>query len=265
MGQASKSKSLTDVKKLLDTKAKEYNRSGFITDDPISIPHQFDTEQDIEIMSFIAATLAWGRRATIISKCQELVDRMGGKPFHFVTSHQEADLRALEGFCHRTFNEVDLLYFVDFLRRYYEKYESLETAFTQHLKSGDGDTGSMISGFHKLFFDHPNAPKRTTKHVATPERKSACKRINMFLRWMVRRDSNGVDFGIWRNIDPALLVCPLDIHVERVSKKLGLLDRKQSDWQAAVELTKNLRSFDPKDPVKYDFALFGLGLEGFAS
>lgn len=250
------------LKELLETKFNEVNQAGFIPDDPISIPHQFTQLQDIEIMAFWAAVLAWGQRKTIIKKCQELVERMDGAPYQFITQHEEEDLKQLLGFKHRTFNDTDALYFVTWLKHHYAAHESLETAFSQHLSPEDTTIEKALIGFHEGFFSLADAPHRTKKHVATPARKSACKRLNMFLRWMVRKDSAGVDFGLWENISTAQLICPLDIHVERQAKKYGLLTRKQSDWKAALELTENLRLYDPNDPVKYDFALFGMGVMG---
>ncbi len=244
----------------LENRFNTYNQASFIEDDPISIPHQFSKKQDIEIAGFLAATLAWGQRKTIISKCKTLLGMMDNSPHDFVLHHSENDLKPLLNFKHRTFNDLDTLYFIRFFSWFYQLHSSLEEAFTQNY-NGDPDTmADLLEGFHDYFFSLPEAPLRTRKHVATPKRKSACKRINMFLRWMVRKDTNGVDFGIWNTIQPYQLVCPCDLHVDRVARKLGLLDRKQTDWLAAMELTHNLRKFDPEDPVKYDFALFGLGI-----
>lgn len=240
----------------LNTKVELYNRSSFIKDDPISIPHLFSKKQDIEIAGLFAAVFAWGNRTTIINKAKELVELMDNAPYEFCLQHHPADLKRLTTFKHRTFNTTDLLYFIEFLRQHYEKHKSLETAFTHHGHSVE----EMLTGFHHYFFSLEQVPGRTRKHIATPERKSSCKRLNMFLRWMVRRDDKGVDFGIWNKISPAALICPIDLHVARVAKRLQLLERKQTDWQAALELTGFLRTLDPKDPVKYDFALFGLGV-----
>ena len=234
---------------------------GFIANDPVSIPHLFSRKQDIEIAGFWAAILAWGQRRTIINKCKELFHLMDNAPYDFITQHKEDDLKVFERFKHRTFNATDTLYFIAFFKWYYQQYESLETAFTQGLKEDDKHVESGLIDFHDLFFSLPDHPHRTRKHIATPARKSACKRINMFLRWMVRKDECGVDFGIWPNIKASQLVCPCDVHVDRVARRLGLISRQQTDWLAAVELTQNLRKFDAEDPVKYDFALFGLGVE----
>ncbi|WP_413669117.1 TIGR02757 family protein [Mucilaginibacter sp. Mucisp86] len=253
------------LKAFLDAKVAQYNRPEFIENDPVTIPHIFSRKQDIEIMGFWAATLAWGQRVTIIRKCKELIALMDGAPYDFIINHEEPDLKKLLKFKHRTFNDVDTLYFIAFFRQHYEKFESLEDAFVppSPLK-GEQKMQAVeiaLNYFRSYFFSLPDFPHRTKKHVSSPSQKSTCKRLNMFLRWMVRKDDNGVDFGIWNRIKPADLICPLDLHVDRVSRKLNLINRKQTDWQTAVELTERLRDFDPNDPVKYDFALFGLGIE----
>lgn len=247
--------STLNLKAFLDLKVTKYNQPGFIKNDPIVIPHHYTKKQDIEIAGFIAAVLAWGQRITIINKCNELFAAMDNEPHDFILNHKDSDLKRFESFKHRTFNATDALYFIHFFNDYYSKHESLEKAFLS-----DDMEGGLI-GFHNKFFSLPDAPQRTRKHIATPARKSACKRLNMFLRWMVRKDDCGVDFGIWENISPAKLICPCDLHVDRVARKLGLITRKQTDWLTAIELTEKLREFDPNDPVKYDFALFGLGIE----
>jgi uncharacterized protein (TIGR02757 family) len=249
---------------LLEEKSAQYNRPDFIALDPISIPHRFSKKQDIEIMGFWAAVLAWGQRKTIINKCLELSQLMDNAPYDFMMNHQESDLKQFLNFKHRTFNATDTLYFLHFFQQYYLQHESLEHAFSSHLKAGDITIENALIGFHDLFSDSENFPTRTRKHIATPVRKSSCKRLNMFLRWMVRKDNKGVDFGIWNDITPSQLVCPCDVHVDRVARLLGLIKRPVTDWQTAVELTASLRQIDPQDPVKYDFALFGLGIEGFA-
>lgn len=248
-----------ELKIYLNEKVDEYNRPLFIANDPISIPHAFSLKQDIEIMGFFAATLAWGQRKTIIAKCRELQQRFGGEPYRFVKTHTESELQNLLGFKHRTFNDTDLLYFVDFLHRHYNRFDSLEDAFLP-----DGQFVSVeksLSYFENYFFLHPDAPRRTRKHVATPARNSTCKRLNMFLRWMVRSDGRGVDFGLWKRIPQSALICPVDVHVERTARRLGLVSRPQTDWKTAVELTEILRLLDAADPVKYDFALFGLSID----
>lgn len=238
----------------------EYNRPSFIKDDPISIPHLFTKKQDIEIAGFFAAVFAWGNRTTIINKSKELMQWMDMSPYEFCLNEDLDRLKRLLEFKHRTFNATDLLYFIEFLQHHYLKHNSLETAFT---KWGT-DIEQMLIGFYHYFFSLNDVPQRTRKHIASPEKKSTCKRLNMFLRWMVRNDNCGVDFGIWKLIKPSQLICPVDLHVARVAKRFNLLQRKQIDWQAAVELTEYLKTLDASDPVKYDFALFGLGaLEKF--
>ena len=238
-----------------------YNQPAFIENDPIRIPHRFQQLQDIEISGFIAAVLAWGQRKTIISKCQEFLNYMDNAPYNFVRDHQEADLKPFLAFKHRTFNATDALYFIEFFRHFYQHHQSLEEAFLVGMSPESEHVEQGLIHFQRQFFSLADAPQRTRKHVATPARKSACKRINMFLRWMVRHDQQGVDFGLWHRLRPAQLVCPCDVHVDRVARQLGLITRKQTDWQTALELTRHLRQFDPNDPVKYDFALFGLGVE----
>ncbi len=249
-----------ELKSFLDEQVEVYNQPAFIVNDPISIPRAYTLRQDIEIAGFFSSILAWGQRKTIISKCRELLDRMDNRPYDFICNHTASELKAFKKFKHRTFNETDCLYFIRFLRSHYKKYGSLESAFL--MDSHDQHVGNALINFHERFFSLEEYPLRTKKHVATPARKSACKRINMFLRWMVRKDNKGVDFGIWNSIKPSQLVCPCDLHVERVARELNLIKRKPMDWFTALELTGALRKFDANDPVKYDFALFGLGLEG---
>lgn len=244
---------------MLESKYKKYNTIAFIENDPISIPHRFNKKQDIEIAGFFAATFAWGLRKTIINKSLELMELFDSAPYDFILNHKENDLKCFLNFKHRTFNSTDLLYFIHFFKEYYLKHESLEDIFIPtenralNIKSG-------LDNFYKYFISNEFYSQRTGKHVASPSKKSACKRINMFLRWMVRRDENGVDFGIWKNIKSNQLICPCDIHVEKVARKLQIISRKQVDWRMAVELTESLKKFDPDDPVKYDFALFGMGV-----
>jgi len=244
------------LKKFLDQKVEEYNRPAFIKDDPISIPHLFKKKQDIEIAGFFAAVFSWGNRTTIINKSNELMMRMDNSPFDFIKDHSIKELKKLKGFKHRTFNEDDLFFFIESLRHHYSKFSSLEAAFFPN-KNFDIEQG--LIHFKKYFLSAEHL-KRTEKHISSPSQKSTCKRLNMYLRWMVRDDNNGVDFGLWKSISPAKLIIPIDLHVARVAKKLGLLKRKQVDWLAAVELTEALRQLDDKDPVKYDFALFNLGI-----
>lgn len=240
----------------LNKKVDEYNQPFFIKDDPISVPHLLTQKQDIEIAGFFASIFAWGNRTTIINKAKELMQLMDMAPYAFIKNHDAKDLKKFLGFKHRTFNDTDLLYFIAFFRHHYSHHQSLESAFAMHGKT----TEEMLKGFHHYFFSLKHVPARTKKHIATPEKNSSCKRLNMFLRWMVRQDDKGVDFGIWKKISPSELICPIDLHVARVAKRLGLLHRKQTDWQAAMELTEYLRTLDKQDPVKYDFALFGLGV-----
>lgn len=248
------------LKKQLDAAVERYNRPDFIAADPISIPHRFATLQDREIMAFWAATLAWGQRKTIIQSANRLAELMDQAPYDFIMNHEEQDRAKFESFKHRTFQATDTLWFLEFFQRFYRKNASLETAFARHLLPGDATVENALRGFHDDFFDHPYAPQRTRKHVATPARGSTCKRLNMFLRWMVRKDQAGVDFGHWNQLSPAQLLIPLDVHVERVARRMGLLQREQTDWRTVLELTEQLRAFDPADPVKYDFALFGMGV-----
>ncbi|PJJ84956.1 TIGR02757 family protein [Mucilaginibacter auburnensis] len=259
MPNSSELSKATQIKEFLDAKVEQYNRPDFIKNDPISIPHLFSKKQDIEIMGFWAATLAWGQRVTIINKCKELIALMDGAPYDFIINHEEPDLARLLKFKHRTFNDIDTLYFISFFTHHYSNHESLEDAFIP--PDGNYSPFRGLGGFRSYFFSLDDSPHRTKKHVSSPSQKSTCKRLNMFLRWMVRKDNNGVDFGIWHRIKPADLIMPCDLHVDRVARKLNLISRKQTDWQTAVELTERLKDFDPKDPVKYDFALFGLGIE----
>lgn len=244
----------------LDALVDLYNHPSFIEDDPISVPHRFSIPQDIEIIGFWTAILAWGQRVTIINKANLLVELMDNAPYDFILNHEEADLKPFAAFKHRTFNGDDAIYFIHVLRKIYSKYESLESAFTAHRKTDEFQMQEMLFGFHHAFFDDEFALKRTRKHIASPDKNSTCKRLNMFMRWMVRKDDKGVDFGIWNDIPMSALMIPLDVHVEREARALGLLKRKQRDWKSVVELTEHLRSLDPSDPVKYDFALFGKGI-----
>lgn len=250
-----------DLKIFLDKKVDEYNQPFFIQSDPISIPHSFSKKQDIEIAGFFAAIFSWGNRTTIIKKSRELLQLMDNAPHQFCLSHTENDLKKLMQFKHRTFNTTDLLYFIEFFTFHYNRYDSLEEAFCFGMKENDINVSNALNSFYDYFFSLPDIPKRTLKHVASPNKNSACKRINMFLRWMVRTDNKGVDFGLWKKIKPSQLIIPLDLHVARVAHRFNLLERKQFDWIAAVELTDQLKTWDDQDPTKYDFALFALGIE----
>ncbi len=246
-----------ELYELLEGKYRQYNQAQFIDTDPIQIPHLFSKKQDIEIAGFFAATLAWGQRPTILKNASQLMDLMDHSPHDFILSFQEKDLILFNQFKHRTFNGEDCKYFLIALQNIYKKFDSMEEAFISDTKAQL--IPEMISRFKTLFFSSSHL-HRTEKHLADPLKGSAAKRINMLLRWMVRNDQFGVDFGIWKTISPSKLYCPLDVHSGNIARKLGLLKRKQSDWKAVEELTSQLRRFDPQDPVKYDFALFGMGI-----
>ncbi len=251
-----------NLKDFLDKKVDEYNQPNFIPNDPISIPHQFSSRNDIEITGFLASIMAWGQRKTIINKCNELIERMDGTPYDYIMNHKDQDLKSLLGFKHRTFNDTDMLYFIAFFRYHYTHFDSLEDAFLMGQESvAEVDLEQALDAFKTYFFSLPDYPHRTRKHISSPAQKSTVKRINMFLRWMVRKDNKGVDFGIWNRLSPKDLICPCDVHVERVARKFGLITLEKVNWKTARELTANLRLLDPNDPVKYDFALFGLGVE----
>lgn len=245
-----------NIKQFLDRKVDEYNQPSFIQGDPICIPHLFRKKQDIEIAGLFAALFAWGNRKIIIDKCHELMVRMDSRPYDFILNHTPSDLKRLLNFRHRTFQDADLLFFIQFLNHHYTKQDSLELAF---FPSSGMTAEQGLNHFRNYFFREEHL-KRTEKHISSPEQRSACKRLNMYLRWMVRSDNKGVDFGLWKTISPAQLICPLDVHVARVARKLSLLARKQNDWKTAIELTESLRRLDKPDPVKYDFALFNLGI-----
>lgn len=245
----------SELKEFLDEKANYYENPKFIGTDPIQIPHRFSKKEDIEIIGFLVATIAWGNRKSIITNSNKLVELLENNPHDFVINHSQDDLKSLQTFVHRTFNGEDLSTFITALKHIYLKYDGLESVFSNTIENQDLQTS--IHHFKNRFFEVDHLP-RTRKHVSDPLKKSAAKRINMFLRWMVRPADAGVDFGIWKSISPALLSCPLDVHSGRVARQLGLLKRKQNDASALAELDRNLRKFDPKDPVKYDFALFGL-------
>ena len=246
-----------DIKEFLDEMVLKYNNPSFIDSDPVSIPHLFTRKEDIEISGFLVATIAWGNRTMILKNGFKLMNLMGNAPYEFIMDYTDNDLDRLDGFVHRTFNQIDLAYFVRALKHIYQNKGGLETLFT--IAATEFSTQPAISYFKQEFFSLPH-PERTAKHVSDPERGSAAKRINMFLRWMVRNDTHGVDFGIWKSLSPSQLSCPLDIHSGNVARKLGLLTRNQNDSRALEELDFNLREMDREDPVKYDFALFGLGV-----
>jgi uncharacterized protein (TIGR02757 family) len=276
-----------ELRDFLEKKVLQYNHPSFIAADPISVPHRFSKKQDIEIAGLFAAVFAWGNRTTIIQKSNELMKLMDDAPFDFIQTHTSKDLKRLLAFKHRTFNSTDLLYFIHFLQTHYAHSHSLESAFLPNTRqekmlqkqspilpaekekteprddniSGENEfVKTALSVFYTRFFSLEEPPERTRKHIASPEKNSTCKRLNMYLRWMVRPDTRGVDFGIWGKISAADLICPVDLHVARVARGFGLISRKQTDWQTAMELTRALRVMDKNDPVKFDFALFGLGV-----
>lgn len=248
-------------KEFLDAKVIQYNNPDFISSDPIQIPHQFSLKEDIEIAAFLTATISWGNRKMIINNANKMMNLLGNSPFDFVMYHNERQIETLDSFVHRTFNGTDFSFFISSLQNIYKNHQGLEAVFTKNAKKDS--LQKSIAGFKKIFFEIEH-PDRTQKHVSNPLKNSAAKRINMFLRWMVRQDNAGVDFGIWKSLSAAQLSCPLDVHSGNVARKLGLLQRKQNDAKALQELDKSLRIMDAEDPVKYDFALFGLGVfEGF--
>ena len=251
----------SELRDLLDSKVAEYNHPRFIDSDPISVPHQFTEKKDIEISAFLTATIAWGQRPTIIKNAMRLMEHMDHSPAQFICQHEPKDRMRFQGFVHRTFNYDDLLFFLSSLQDIYLHQGGLQNLFEVH--EDEVNPRQAIMRFREAFFNTEHLP-RTQKHVSNPFKNSSAKRLNMYLRWMVRRDNNGVDFGIWENISMWQLSCPLDVHSGTVARRLGLLTRKQNDWKAVEELDQSLRSLDPADPVKYDFALFGMGVfEGY--
>ena len=254
-----------ELGEFLNEKVIEYETRDFITYDPISIPHMFSDSKDIEIAGFLAATIAWGNRKSILKNANRLVERMDNSPYDFVMNFEKSDEKVFEGFCHRTFQPEDAVYFMGALRRIVKEYGSLENLIASHWQESGSpnNVNGALSNFHAVFFDSVHVD-RTRKHVANPSKGSAAKRLNMYLRWMVRSSKNGVDLGIWDKIPTRVLSIPLDVHTSNVGRSLGLLSRKQNDWKAVAELDAALREYDPVDPVKFDFALFGLGaIEGF--
>lgn len=248
--------SRAELKEFLDEKVEYYNRPAFIEADPVSIPHRYIKKEDIEISGFLAATIAWGNRKMILRNAQRMMELMDNSPYDFIMNHDQQDLERLEGFVHRTFNSADFVYFIKALKHIYGTRGGLENIFREYKTKG-----SLQPAIHQLnaiFFELPHE-RKTERHVSDPYKGSAAKKINMFLRWMVRDDNKGVDFGLWKSVRPSLLSCPLDVHSGNIARELGLLKRKQNDAKAVAELDAVLRSFDEKDPVKYDFALFGLG------
>lgn len=254
---------LKDVKELLDEKYFQFNNTSFIETDPISIPHQFSKKEDIEIASLLVATIAWGQRTSIINNGNKLMRLMNDEPHDFILNFSKKDALRFEGFVHRTFNSTDCVFFLNSLKHIYTKHGGLEAAFSTDFSSKETDVKNSITNFRALFLNTEHQ-SRSEKHISNPSAKSSAKRLCMFLRWMVRKDKHGVDFGIWKSIKSSQLCLPLDLHTGNVSRKLGLLNRTQNDWQAVEEITSVLRTFDKNDPIKYDFSLFGLGaFEGF--
>ena len=249
-----------ELKRLLDEKFAQYNTPAFIEEDPVSIPHQFHKKEDIEIAGFLTALIAWGRRNMIIRNAERLIGLMEGEPYRFVMEFEEGDLQPFGEFVHRTFNGLDCQALLRSLQQVYRQHGGLEGIFSKGVKAEDTDVYGGILSARETLLSHESLLPRTHKHVANPASGSSAKRINMFLRWMVRKDAGGVDFGLWDHISPHQLICPLDVHTGNVARRLGLLIRKQNDWKAALALTDALRAFDPQDPVKYDFALFGMGV-----
>ena len=247
---------LKKIKSLLDKKYLEFNNTNFIKNDPIQIPKLFSKKNDIEISAFLTSTIAWGQRVTIINNAKKLMNLMDNVPYDFIINHKPKDLKRFLHFKHRTFTPDDCIFFITSLQNIYKNHNGLENTF--FIKDNKNIIDS-IAQFRDIFFETPHL-KRSQKHISNVKKNSAAKRINMFLRWMVRSDNNNVDFGIWKKISPSQLLLPLDIHTSTVSRKLGILTRKQNDLKAVIELTDNLKLFDKKDPVKYDFALFGLGV-----
>jgi uncharacterized protein (TIGR02757 family) len=254
---------LSEIKELLDEKYFQFNNTSFIETDPISIPHQFSKKEDIEIASLLVATIAWGQRTSIINNGNKLMRLMNDEPHDFILNFSKKDAARFEGFVHRTFNSTDCVFFLNSLKHIYTKHGGLEAAFSTDFSSKETDVKNAITNFRALFLNTEHQ-SRSEKHISNPSAKSSAKRLCMFLRWMVRKDKHGVDFGIWKSIKSSQLCLPLDLHTGNVSRKLGLLNRTQNDWQAVEEITSVLRTFDKNDPIKYDFSLFGLGaFEGF--
>jgi uncharacterized protein (TIGR02757 family) len=247
----------SELKSFLDFKAEQYNTPEFIATDPVQIPHQFSKKEDIEIAGFLTATIAWGNRKSILKNANRLMEMLDRSPYDFILNHSESDLENLSGFVHRTFNETDLIYFISALKNIYQNHGGIENVFTENAEKKS--LQPAIHEFKKVFFEIPH-PARTQKHVSDPLKNSAAKRINMYLRWMVRNDKTGVDFGLWEKLDASQLSCPLDVHSGNVARKLKLLKRKANDAKALAELDTSLRKLNASDPVKYDFALFGLGV-----
>lgn len=257
--------SKTELFDLLEDSHERFNRADFIQDDPVGIPHRFERKEDIEISGFLSALIAWGRREMIIRSANSLMERMDHAPFEFVMNANDDELTRMDGFVHRTFNQEDAKTLLKSLKVAYLEHGGLERIFSAGITASSTSVKDAILHAREVLTSVPDFLPRTGKHLANPARGSSAKRLNMYLRWMVRDDNRGVDFGIWKEIPASLLICPLDVHTGNVGRELGLLSRKQNDWKAALELTENLRKFCPEDPVKYDFSLFGLGVSGLLS
>lgn len=255
---------MSELHALLEEAYKKYNKPSFITDDPISIPHSYSVQQDIEIAGLFAAILAFGQRKVSIRKTKELLQLMDNAPHDFIVNHKEEERKAFIHFVHRTFQPQDAIHFIYKLQKIYRSYNSLDQMFAHFDVKNDGNkVEASLNQFHDFFFSEETDSQRSKKHLPCPRKKSTCKRLNLFLRWMVRKDNSGVDFGLWNSLNSRDLLMPYDVHVERLAKHYGLVSRKARDWKAVVELTSNLRQFDKEDPVKYDYALFGQGVLGF--
>ncbi|MBL4715858.1 MAG: TIGR02757 family protein [Bacteroidia bacterium] len=252
--------SLPELKEFLDEKHDQFNNPAFIETDPISIPHQFSKKEDIEIAGFFSATISWGQRPIILRNASKLMEMTDNSPHDFIINHLPHDLKPFEKFVHRTFNGVDCKYFIRALNNIYKYHKGLEYVISNAINKNDETIKNGLTQLKAVFFDLDNHSVRTMKHVSSPHKNSSCKRLNMYLRWMVRNDKRGVDFGIWENINQAQLCCPLDIHTGKIARKLGILKRNQDDWKAVMELTNCLKKLNPYDPIKYDFALYGLGV-----
>lgn len=246
-----------EMRDFLDEKVVLYNNPSFIELDPVQIPHMYTAKEDVELAGFLSATISWGNRKAIIKGARKMMDLMGNAPHDFIMSHDQTQLDRLGAYVYRTFNGTDLTFFITSLRHIYAEKGGLEGIFNAY--QGEDSLQDAIHHLKQIFFSIEHPP-RTRKHLPDPHGGSAAKRVNMFLRWMVRRDKCGVDFGLWQDIPPGILSCPLDLHTGNVARKLGLIDRKQNDAKALGQLDESLRKLDAVDPVKYDFALFGLGI-----
>ncbi len=247
---------LTELKDFLDEKVELFNKPTFIETDPIQVPQKFTQKEDIEISGFLTATIAWGNRTAIIKNAERLNSLMGNQPFDFVLNASNSEIQQLQKFVHRTFNGTDCIYFINSLKNIYKNYGGLQSVLETGFQN-EKSVKSALANLFEIFFELPG--ERTRKHISNVQKGSSGKRLNMFLRWMVRNDKSGVDFGVWEGIPASKLMLPLDVHTGNVGRKLGILQRKSNDWKAVEEITKTLRKFDPTDPIKYDFALFGLG------